>query len=300
MLGDVARNVLGDLELPRRPHTACAGARICTVVSDDGDDTESDRGSLDPDDEPAEQLQDRSVGENSETDTKDGSALGYWCGPLSLSRGEWLLLSGLEQRVHQPEAHPTRQTSADPQSCEQRTIVKASPMLLAEKLPRTRVFGACRGGGLAPQASRFKSHTSWTNFLPIGAPGARLSTDVRQRAVPESRQPSGYPAEVETIDTELQAAQDSKDEPEVLRQAGPKYRVLPGGSRPAASKVKVSKELVLEFRSEPRVVPARRSQEEVRHGGRRGWKRSEIAPLQRLRQEDGQWALEREALARAR
>mmetsp|Transcript_21640 Transcript_21640/g.68363 ORF Transcript_21640/g.68363 Transcript_21640/m.68363 type:complete len:109 (+) Transcript_21640:81-407(+) len=75
---------------------------------------------------------------------------------------------------------------------------------------------------------------------------------------------------------------------------GPKYRVAPGGSRPAkkastAALAPAEEFLVVEFRTEPRVVPASRSSgqakgKQVRH---------------QFRPNSRQWAADRQALAAA-
>jgi len=92
---------------------------------------------------------------------------------------------------------------------------------------------------------------------------------------------------------------------EVPRKKGPKYRVVPGGSRPAnvasiASKQAAPKAgpsggqgfLVVEFRTEPRVVPAARHSHRDRRGSG-GHARHQFRPGSR------QWASERQALAAA-
>lgn len=77
---------------------------------------------------------------------------------------------------------------------------------------------------------------------------------------------------------------------EPRRRRGPKYHVAPGGSRPIATSKKASRDLVvLEFRTEPRVVPA------SRHGAgaTRVEDRSHAA---RFRPRSRQWAVERDGL----
>jgi len=79
------------------------------------------------------------------------------------------------------------------------------------------------------------------------------------------------------------------------RRRGPKYKVTPGGSRPAS---KAPREIVvLEFRTEPRVVPASRTSREgltKRIGG--GGKEARKEAI-RFRPDSRAWAREREALA---
>merc|ERR1712060_758901 len=92
---------------------------------------------------------------------------------------------------------------------------------------------------------------------------------------------------------------------QVLRKKGPKYRVVPGGSRPANVASATSKQaapkagpsgsqgfLVVEFRTEPRVVPAARHN----HRDRRG---SGSHTKHQFRPGTRQWASERQALAAA-
>ncbi|CAL1156467.1 unnamed protein product, partial [Cladocopium goreaui] len=265
---------------PARPHTACVGARLCPVSpdADDSEDTESDGGSLDLEDshgKNAFEQNETATGSTSPDKVEGDYVNGQPSGP-TFSRGEWLLLSGLAGKVNESKASFSEDVHANSSCCEEtRSKVKALPVSLAEKLPRTRVLQVGRSRGMAPQASRFKSHASWTSFLPL--PARERAEQVAPKA------PS--------------VAQSSADaQKPVQRQAGPKYRVPPGGSRPARteSKAKMAKEFVLEFRSEPRVVPARRIIQDHR-SQRRGQKCSETTPFHRFRQDDGRWALEREA-----
>ncbi|CAJ1426803.1 unnamed protein product [Effrenium voratum] len=277
-----------------RPHTACAGVRVAVLHDSD---EESDGGSLDPDDEHV------SLGLGCGTVKLERLAEGKPSTeadhpPCSLSRGEWLLLSGLAGKPLL-QASPLRTSGSCPEPRPKKTL----PASLAEKLPRTQVLGARGGAGLAPQASRLKSHASWASYLPMRAPG--VPGNQPRRAHPPSAakasQPSGagYPsAPVAPKVCEAELADKA------VKKTGPKYRVLPGGSRPGVSRPGVGRPpevkeiLVLEFRSEPRVVPARRSQE-LRLHCPKGQKKAEFAPAKRFRQEDGAWALEREALAKS-
>lgn len=91
---------------------------------------------------------------------------------------------------------------------------------------------------------------------------------------------------------------------EIPRRKGPKYRVAPGGSRPAKPSPAPPRQagpeaappgggfLVVEFRSEPRVVPAARHS----HKDRRG---SGSHARHQFRPGSRQWASERQALAAA-
>lgn len=301
LLGDVALSVANP-DLPARPHTACVGARLCPVSpdADDSEDTESDGGSLDLEDSHGKNAfeQNETATGSTSPDKVEGEYYvnGQPSGP-TFSRGEWLLLSGLAGKVNESKASFSEDVHANSSCCEEtRSKVKALPVSLAEKLPRTRVLQVGRSRGMAPQASRFKSHASWTSFLPL--PARERAEQVAPKAPSvRTEHTFGYPAE--NIHSDLQVAQSSADaQKPVQRQAGPKYRVPPGGSRPARteSKAKMAKEFVLEFRSEPRVVPARRIIQDHR-SQRRGQKCSETTPFHRFRQDDGRWALEREALA---
>lgn len=82
---------------------------------------------------------------------------------------------------------------------------------------------------------------------------------------------------------------------------GPKYRVAPGGSRPVGGPVRQEAKqfVVLEFRSEPRVVPSHR----IRAKTPKEFRSPEItrqkqdkALQRRFRPADAAWAREREAL----
>merc|ERR1739848_931318 len=71
------------------------------------------------------------------------------------------------------------------------------------------------------------------------------------------------------------------------KRRGPKYRVLPGGSRPLQG---------LEFRTEPRVVPATRRRNPTALATCVG--ESQVADHRSFRPRSRQWAAEREGLAR--
>lgn len=294
LLGDVAFNV-ANRDLPDRPHTACAGARLSHVVLEDVDDedVESDGGSLDLDESGTRKA--IAVPTNNAT----GHAPKAEDGP-SLSRGEWLLLSGLAGKASSKASSlKDARATSEFRSEETRPKEKILPPSLGEKLPRSRMLQVGRCGGMAPQASRLKSHTSWTSFLPISSKDQRTAGRVRLAPTPpQTEQSFGYP-ENKNSESDLQAqiARSSADvHREAPRQTGPKYRVLPGGSRPESKAKKAKEIVVLEFRSEPRVVPARRLGQDT-CSQRRGQKKSESTPMHRFRQDDGLWALEREALA---
>merc|ERR1719492_445855 len=87
---------------------------------------------------------------------------------------------------------------------------------------------------------------------------------------------------------------------EPKRKKGPKYHVLPGGSRPTQapqSKAPAREFVVLEFRTEPRVVPASRSGREEKAKVAHNMLR--FRPNARHKATDHQWVAEREALAAA-
>lgn len=223
------------------------------------------------------------------------------------------------------------------------------PQATAEKLPRRclilsngpnlgiSLFGDKRttkgsGRGLMPQAARYRSHNSWANFMPKRPSTGSLSASVTlpspcdstcitqdtRLSVVDSR--AAHEAASLTVQTQ-DTARMLKLEPR--KPTGPKYRVVPGGSRPAitaasllADKARQREFLVLEFRTEPRVVPAMRryiGQEEagatdtnaaVQKGAAAkvlvrstSGKKSRFTPPARFRKDSSQWALEREALA---
>jgi len=82
---------------------------------------------------------------------------------------------------------------------------------------------------------------------------------------------------------------------ELPKRRKPKYCVMPGGSRPAkkAASGPGQEFLVVEFRTEPRVVPASRKPGQESKLGRGGALRHQFRPNSR------QWATERQALAAA-
>lgn len=135
---------------------------------------------------------------------------------------------------------------------------------------------------LAPGAARMRSHLSWTHYLPAPhlAPAPSAASTGSPKGAPEATASAttagrqGYEVQekppVAIADT-LSQAVISEEPPQVAlpsseppkRKRVPKYSVLPGGSRPKnfSHKVKHSDLMVLEFRTEPRVVPASRLSE---------------------------------------
>mmetsp|Transcript_57865 Transcript_57865/g.102822 ORF Transcript_57865/g.102822 Transcript_57865/m.102822 type:complete len:400 (+) Transcript_57865:73-1272(+) len=364
MLGSVASSSSSSVKLPRRPHTACAGARaLATVVVEGAEDsdTESDGASLDPydDDEPEVPAQASTSGypsrnsgtsrpatashpakvaeahlstESSKTDIlvlnapelpKDAKLL--------LGGGLWGYASGAKA-----DDKSTRPSSSG--STTARSVPKPLPASMAEKLPRRCVQLSARPA-MAPRAARMSSHNSWANHLPVRPPisvsGAGAAGD---RKKPGLRTRNGYGAEVSSpkrptsaekiqakeaaqgLEKAAAAVDLSTEPPQSPKKRGPKYRVLPGGSRPAleaaGSKASQHEFMVLEFRTEPRVVPARRSILREESGAvdmaalssfagkspppaaqlARSAKKG-LVSVPRFRQDSSKWALEREALA---
>lgn len=198
-------------------------------------------------------------------------------------------------------------------------------------------------GRLMPNAARYKSHCSWASFLPMRTPGATriLATSSTPPAAQaaEVSAPTASPkpeAVAEAVadavtavagaSTDLAAgAPPAVTDPAegapfaappaaaplceelshvaVPRRRGPKYKVVPGSSRPAAvTAAKVPREVVvLEFRTEPRVVPATRTSREATSKGapKKGSTKDNRREMLRFRPDSRNWAREREALAHA-
>jgi len=282
-----------------------------------------------------------------------------------LSKDEQLLLSGRlwgRSSPSSPSVQASEQKAASSsgyRSAPSRQSTQNLPTAMAEKLPRRCLLldakpaadGKCSrrqnvsGLAMAPRASRFKSHSSWTNFLPmrkpVKDPGSALlppdssaaqgyPSSAQGKALEAAKVPlaaaAGVPAEdsaaCEVAPASKVAGAPAADETGKKR-SGPKYRVVPGASRPAGARTgtsadfdKVKQEfMVLEFRTEPRVVPASRRNlgcedsvsaaalSAVRSKSQKapailgGKKNGNFAPVPRFRPDSGSWALEREALA---
>lgn len=156
--------------------------------------------------------------------------------------------------------------------------------------------------GLAtPSAARMHSHSSWAHHLPVFVRGRAADgasrTHIRPLAEATERPssgPNGAPLAAEAPAASASSAPASTDAaapaagprapapalqaeaaapaqpPQAARKpGGPKFRVVPGGSRPLGPRpvqlrAPAADRVVLEFRTEPRVVPA------SRHGGAGG------------------------------
>lgn len=189
----------------------------------------------------------------------------------------------------------------------------------------------CSSGGrghLAPSAARLRSHCSWTNYLPMrpsAIPGTQSSAAAAKvaepaaakcvaevcaasSAAPPQRAPvvaaamssPAVPAAAPVVAAVSQEAVSPDCENPAhdarSRRRGPKYQVVPGASRPASippKKAGAREFVVLEFRTEPRVVPASRS---LREDRKRGSLRKDKPELQRFRP-DCRGVAEREAAA---
>lgn len=177
----------------------------------------------------------------------------------------------------------------------------------AKKLPRPTFLGqsaasqglrkpGARAGlrGLAPGAARLRSHNSWAHYMPINptlipaaaaagyTAGAASSTaaapDVHQLVADALAVPvvpaASVPATLEAANLSssgvpMPALAPPTDEPP-KRKRGPKYCVAPGGTRPKnleQKKVPPNEFMVLEFRTQPRVVPATRAPARVEGRG---------------------------------
>jgi len=260
----------------------------------------------------------------------------------TLPRGEQRLLSGLCSRLSEAseraQATALRRgaESSCPSTPSRQTATPTLPASMADKLPRSRVLQppqqtarspAIRqhrvAGGLAPRASKFSSHNSWVNHLPIRKPVSITSALEKPEAPKEVAPSQETRQEARAVHAPAAPAVEPASPAEPAspsgKRRGPKYRVLPGGSRPAlaplaasASKTNQRELVVLEFRTEPRVVPASRKRfvrGEVSTDSSKKFPSSMLAnkksvgftPHPRFRREDsGQWALEREALAKSK
>jgi len=270
----------------------------------------------------------------------------------TLPKGEQLLLSGLCSRLS--EASERAQAAvlkgaAAESSCPSTpsrptASATALPASMADKLPKSRflqppqqVLGSSTprqrrvAGGLAPRASKYTSHNSWANYLPIRKP-ISITSALEKPEVPKEVTPSQEMRQAPVVAPPAASAVDPSQEAEPSspgsKKRGPKYRVVPGGSRPAlaslaagAGKTNQRELVVLEFRTEPRVVPASRrkfirgeesaaimeisdvsavSKKKIPSSVLTNKKSVGFAPHPRFRRADsGQWALEREALAKA-
>lgn len=212
----------------------------------------------------------------------------------TVSSDEKLLLAGgFSSRASSSQNAPSqRQCSEEHRQSSKSSVVPPSSVDGEKFLPRQCLFlegqpsrQPRRLGGqrLVPAAARLRSHNSWTNFLPTRTP-----------------EPPGASGRI-IADAKADSCADvaAKSEAPCLEpgaKQGPKFRVQPGGSRPLKQDF-----LVLEFRSEPRVVPA----------GRKAAKRSEASSkldppdagksladpkFSPFRQGSRQWAADREAL----
>jgi len=122
----------------------------------------------------------------------------------------------------------------------------------------------------------------WTNSTTTASVGASEEQSTDDAASSTNARRSGSPEESQNTETEKKAHEETQ------RRKGPKYRVKPGASRPAhARKAQTPAEfMVLEFRTEPRIVPASRSTLRAEDRGR----------ALRFRPGSRQWAVDRQAL----
>lgn len=185
---------------------------------------------------------------------------------------------------------------------------------------------AGRRYGLAPAAAKMRTHSSWAHYLPVAIGGSMIKPE----ALEQSQQPSQKSdlenrSQVDPATTGTSQASDPSAVASVAAPAasvksatpplqappcasesgrrgkGPKYKVAPGGSRPggrssSASKASTSlrsgERMVLEFRTEPRMVPASRGAD------RRSLKSGAQADVPRFRPAArSTWVEERQVLA---
>eukprot|EP00930_Biecheleria_cincta_P005249 TRINITY_DN106170_c0_g1_i1.p1 TRINITY_DN106170_c0_g1~~TRINITY_DN106170_c0_g1_i1.p1 ORF type:complete len:431 (+),score=72.42 TRINITY_DN106170_c0_g1_i1:92-1384(+) len=270
----------------------------------------------------------------------------------TLPKGEQLLLSGLSSRLSEAseraQAASMKRAAAErscPSTPSRPASATALPASMADKLPQSRVLQPPQqvpasstprqrrvAGGLAPRAAKYTSHNSWANHLPIRKP-ISITSALEKPQAPKEVAPSQETRQAPAVPPPAAPAVDPSSEAEPSspgsKKRGPKYRVLPGGSRPALAslaagggKTNQRELVVLEFRTEPRVVPASRrrfvrgeesaaimeisevsmvSKKKIQSSLLTNKKSVGFAPHPRFRREDsGQWALEREALAKAK
>lgn len=160
--------------------------------------------------------------------------------------------------------------------------------------------------GLAPAAAKLRSHVSWAHHLPIRiSQPVATATSIAASTTPETVREietslaNGTTCSVEAV---IETANVSRDVNEVrqepaapseeapIRKKAPRYYFAPGSSRPVlASRLAPKRDaMVLEFRTEPRVVPASRAP------AKRSERRSEAF---RFRPKSREWATERDVLA---
>lgn len=303
----------------QRPYTACVGVQPLAVPEARSEDSESDGGEFDSDvaeleKPPPTPMLARPLLRPVTPQT---------CVPSTSSNARCEEPSEVAVATAGTEPQPDKPTEAGlaPQtSPKQRRLPQAAVALLmpgqATKLtsapppsaaPRVRnsvlLNGGCKSGKarLAPNAAKLQPHASWAYHLP--ARTCRLQPDARDteakaplaaKAAPvEPLRPVAVvcPSSPEKQDSELTV--QASPEPELRRRKGPKYQVAPGGSRPVGFKVAVPRSgerMILEFRTEPRVVPASRNHDRRSTDARSGY------PQFRPR-EQASWVSQRKMLA---
>lgn len=164
--------------------------------------------------------------------------------------------------------------------------------------------------GLAPAAAKLRSHVSWAHHLPMrtsqhltnsSASADTTASEPSHGIRPE--QTAGSNATVEPAKdvamnsepvshalTDLVAPVEAPTDEPPSRKRGPRYYFAPGSSRPMRAPQHAPKRdvMVLEFRTEPRIVPASRAP--PKHSERR-------SEAFRFRPKSREWAAQREVIA---
>ncbi|CAE7038103.1 unnamed protein product [Symbiodinium sp. CCMP2592] len=272
VFGEVIRSIQTDAQhtrLPPRPHTACAGVQAIPVVLP-----------VDPLDADTDDESEVFVRSRVKQRVVDSAKRFVQCGPrgdlpaviVRPVSSECLLLAGMRgfaatARQGMPSKLSHVESGNSAKSSSRPAQLGSLPASMSTKLPRTSILGS-GGCGLAPRASRFRSHVSWKDFLPARSSRVPDRSSPRRSTLKTARSSCGYPeAGVGGQCTEVRVADAGVEEDRAIGEIeqhqqtkGPKYRVAPGGSRPVGGPVRqeVKQFVVLEFRSEPRVVPSRR------------------------------------------
>lgn len=248
-------------EAPRRPHTACAGA-TATVAAEEED---SDGGSFDDECEPAPS---RTLA--AARPVADAAPVSRAL--ASPGTDEPRALAVEKPAVSASAPKPASATARPAGSGGYPSASGALPTASGARLPKHCVFlgaGAAPGArrqrpkGLVPSAAKYRSHCSWAAFLPMRVPGAAMpSAPTSSAEGPPGTESAAEDAGKAPEASAASAAEAAPAATEPVAEAapkrpGPKYVVAPGGSRALAKGG--SECLTLEFRTQPRVLPAARA-----------------------------------------
>lgn len=163
--------------------------------------------------------------------------------------------------------------------------------------PRTTTVASSSSSGPPANVARPEAMTAVLPASTVVAAQANSSevVEMTQPVAPGSR-PDADALPVSEPPAEVPHRPDNEP-----KRKGPKYHVRPGGSRPTQapqSKAPTREFVVLEFRTEPRVVPASRGREE-KEKAKGAHNMLRFRPDARRKATEHQWVAEREALAAA-